>query len=455
MSSATVNVAGNGEYSTGAGEPGAPLLSANAPGTYALMVEYSGDANNAAVVGMCGSVDFRILGSTVLSIKLPGPTEVGQPVSVSASLTNTFDPTGTVSFDIFDSTDVYCQEPPLFSSTVPLAGAGATSGEFVPTATGSYSVAAFYSGDAGNLPAEILCVFGGTERGNLITVRPASPTLVASASAPVRVGQPIAATARLGGGFNPTGTIVFTLFGPADATCAGAPQSTVAAALMGGSAASGLLATNAVGTYNFIVSYSGDARNAPVSTACGATAVKAGLAEPTIASTASHGQGGTIVDTARLNGAFDPTGAVAFTLYGPNDPRCQGLPFGVTAPLSGAAAQSGMLAVSTPGVYEFVAAYSGDAANLAATSRCGDDPLTVASPRHRRGWGWWTWGGCGLSRGWWSWWMWSRAPRGQTCAHQSRVPAPHPVPPPPRRRLEEVKPTRAAMSVPISRAPTG
>jgi hypothetical protein len=384
-SSATVNVAGNGTYATGGGELGepGPVLSAPAPGTYALVVEYSGDANNAAVAIVCGEWDVHVLAGTVLSIASQGPVEVGQPVSVTASLANTLDPTGTVTFQIYAPTSVYCEEPLLFSSTVPLAGTSATSGEFVPTATGKYVVTASYSGDANNFQTGIYCEVEGAPPDNVITVNPASPTIAASAPGPVRVGEPIAATASVSGGFNPTGTIVFKLFGPADTSCAGAPQSTVAAPLAGGSAASGLLATNAVGTYNFIASYGGDTLNAPVSTACGATTVRAGLAEPTIASTASPAQAGTIVDTARLNGAFEPTGAVAFTLYGPNDPRCQGTPFGVTAPLSGAVAQSGLLAVSTPGVYEFVASYSGDAANLAATTRCGEDPVSVAAPPAR------------------------------------------------------------------------
>ncbi len=381
-SSATVNVAGNGTYATGGSElnePG-PVLSAPAPGTYDLVVEYSGDANNAAVAIACGEWDLHVLADTVLSIASQGSLEVGQPVSVTASLANTLDPTGTVTFQIYAPTSVYCEEPPLLSSTVPLAGTSATSGEFVPTATGRYTVTASYSGDANNFQTGIYCEAEGGAEDNVITVNPASPTIAASAPSPVRVGEPIAAMASVSGGFNPTGTIVFMLFGPADATCAGAPQSTVAVPLAGGSAASGLLATNAIGTYNFIASYGGDARNAPVFTACGATAVRAGLAEPTIASTAASAQAGTIVDTARLNGAFDPTGAVTFMLYGPNDPRCQGPPYSVTAPLSGAVVQSGLLAVSTPGVYEFVAAYSGDADNLAATSRCGEDPVTIAGP---------------------------------------------------------------------------
>ena len=61
----------------------------------------------------------------------------------------------------------------------------------------------------------------------------ATPTLSTQASPSVLLGGPVHDTATLAGGNAPTGTITFRLYGPDNATCAGAPSFTTTATATG------------------------------------------------------------------------------------------------------------------------------------------------------------------------------------------------------------------------------
>jgi hypothetical protein len=72
-----------------------------------------------------------------------------------------------------------------------------------------------------------------------------------------------------------------------------------------------------------------------------------------------------------LAGGFQPTGLVTFTLWGPDNPSCTGTPVvSSTVPLSGATAQSAPFSPTSPGVYRWVASYSGDPNNDGVTATC-------------------------------------------------------------------------------------
>ena len=95
------------------------------------------------------------------------------------------------------------------------------------------------------------------------------------ASAGVAIGATINDNATLtGGGLGaaaPTGTITFNLFGPNDATCAGANAFTSAVVVNGnGGYSSTSFLPVAVGTYRWIANYGGDANNAPTANVCNA-----------------------------------------------------------------------------------------------------------------------------------------------------------------------------------------
>jgi hypothetical protein len=66
--------------------------------------------------------------------------------------------------------------------------------------------------------------------------------------------------------------VTFKLFGPVDTTCS-TPISTTTGTLSGGNASSGSVTVGAVGTYNWVATYNGDASNRPVSSPCGSEQV--------------------------------------------------------------------------------------------------------------------------------------------------------------------------------------
>ncbi|MCA1689141.1 MAG: hypothetical protein LC720_01425, partial [Actinobacteria bacterium] len=93
---------------------------------------------------------------------------------------------------------------------------------------------------------------------------------------------------------------------------------------------------------------------------------------------------GQITDTATLAGALDPTGTITFDVYGPGDPTCTGPPAArTTRPVrANGSYVSAPYVVPMAGVYRFVAAYSGDAANAPVATACGDpgEAVTVTNP---------------------------------------------------------------------------
>src|SRR5205823_3665243 len=147
-------------------------------------------------------------------------------------------------------------------------------------------------------------------------------------------------TATLAGGRNPTGTMTFTLFGPGDTACATPIFTSPRPATGNGAVTSGAFTANAAGTYRWIASYSGDANNVAVTTACPdpAEADPVAKATPTLTTQASQtaAAGSQLTDTATLASGFNPTGTMTFTLFGPDNATCAGAPaFSSSAPVTG------------------------------------------------------------------------------------------------------------------------
>src|SRR5438874_8621681 len=93
-----------------------------------------------------------------------------------------------------------------------------------------------------------------------VTVSPFNPTLPTTPSAGGPVGITLNDSATITGGFNPTGSITFKLYGPNDLTCAKAAIYTQTVATVGGGASnSPAFTTSQAGTYEWTVSYPGDA----------------------------------------------------------------------------------------------------------------------------------------------------------------------------------------------------
>ena len=246
---------------------------------------------------------------------------------------------------------------------------------------------AVYSGDANYDPATSPC--GAPNE--VSVVNQAAPTLVTLADTSGTVGSPIDDTATLSGGVatppaaGPTGTITFTLFGPNNATCAGPAifTSTVPVNAGNGTYTSGSFTPTAPGSYRWVAVYSGDANNLGATSPCNAPGEITPVtpAQPLITTQAFGPVTLTqpISDTATLTGgvptppAAGPTGTITFTLFGPNNPTCAGPAiFTSTVPVTGNGTySSGQFTPVTPGTYNWVAVYNGDANNAPATSPCG------------------------------------------------------------------------------------
>jgi uncharacterized repeat protein (TIGR01451 family) len=380
VSTTTVDVtAGNGSY------PSPDFIPA-AVGTYRWTVSYSGDSQNEP-----GTVDCNAGGQTVTVSKVAptlGATSspdvpIGGSVHDTVTLSGGENPTGTITFELFGPEDATCAGAPVSTTTVDVtAGNGSyPSPDFIPAAVGTYRWTASYSGDSQNEPGTVDCNAGG----QTVTVSKVAPTVAAQSSPDVLIGEAVHDTATLSGGESPTGTITFELFGPEDATCAGAPVSTTTVNVTAGNGSypSPDVTPAAVGTYRWTASYSGDSQNEPGTVDCnaGGQTVTVSKWSPSLTAQASSGGlvGQPVVDTATLAGGDAPTGTVTFSLYGPNDPTCSGAPVDAdTVSLGADGTATTSLTPPLAGVYVWSAAYSGDAHNLPAMGTCGGAAGTVS-----------------------------------------------------------------------------
>ena len=210
----------------------------------------------------------------------------------------------------------------------------------------------------------------------------ATPQLAEQASSSgFPVGVSLFDSATLGLGNDPTGTITFRLFSPFDASCAAAPVFTWNTAVNGnGYYRSGSWVSLWAGTYRWTARYSGDADNAPVATSCGdpAGAVQVAKRTPTLSGSASLLSLGGTTDTATLAGA-SPTGTITFSLYGPANLTCAGVPIftSIEGVNGNGSYTSDSFVPSLPGTYQWTVLYSGDANNNAAGTICADTANSV------------------------------------------------------------------------------
>ena len=88
-------------------------------------------------------------------------------------------------------------------------------------------------------------------------------------------------------------------------------------------------------------------------------------------------------DTATLANTttLDGSGSIKFTLYGPGDTTCS---TPVSTEIEGditsdgpVSSESGTFIASEVGVYQWIAAFTGDLGNSPATTACGDEPVTI------------------------------------------------------------------------------
>jgi uncharacterized repeat protein (TIGR01451 family) len=379
----TVAVGGNGAYPTPTGFT-LPTTGTVA-GVYQWVAVYSGDANNVTVIdGNPAGEQVQVIPANPTLVTTASPTTVTLPAPVPIMLTDTadleggFDPTGSVVFTLTGPGGF------SFTRTDAVSGDGTyTASATLPTAgmvAGTYTWTAYYTGDANNKSADDE---GGPAEQTVVS--PAGPTLTTTASPPVSRGAAaptLSDTAVLSGGFDPTGSIVFTLTGP------GGFSFTQTDAVSGDgtyTASAPLPTTGAVaGVYTWTAHYTGDANNNAANDQGGtAEQVTVPPASPTLTTTASPAvtlgtTAPTLSDTALLSGGLNPVGAITFTLSGP-----AGFSFTKDVTVNGngtyTASTTQPTSGTVAGLYTWTAAYGGDANNAAGIDQGGAAEQTVVS----------------------------------------------------------------------------
>ena len=380
LDSATDTVSGNNTYNTPAG------YTPTAAGTYEWVASYSGDANNnsipsPALNGPGSELEMVDPASPTLTTT-PGGTIVlssGNTLSDSATLKGGYGiPTGTITFTLYASngTTVVDTETDSVSGN----GTYGTPSGYTPTVAGTYYWVASYSGDDNNNSVS------ATTQGNEPETVSAAVTLMTTPGGTIVLGSgnTLSDSPTLTGGYNPTGTITFTLDAP-DGSVVDTGMDTVHGDNTYATP-SGYTPTVA-GTYQWVANYSGDANNNPVpNTALGSESEIVNPAVTTLTTTAGAtvvlGSGDPLTDSATLSGGTAPKGTITFTLYAPN---------GTTVLATQTASVNGNGTYTTPagytptaaGTYQWVASYSGDANNSAIPNTTeGNEPeiVSLASP---------------------------------------------------------------------------
>ena len=379
----TVTVNGNGTYATPTGFT--LPATGTVTGTYQWDASYSGDTNNNTVSENDAAneqVTVNAASPAISTTPIPTTVTLGAtapPVLTdAATLVGGFRPTGSIIFTLFHNGGT----TPVDTETVTVTGNGTyttPTGFTLPatgTVTGTYQWDATYSGDANNTPA--------SDTGSVaeqVTVNIASPTLgtIPNPTTVTLGANPVTLTdtATLAGGFNPTGTITFTLFHNGGTT----PVDTETVTVNGNGTYTTptgftLPSGGAVaGTYQWDATYSSDANNNGVSdTGSVAERVTVNIASPTLGTIPNPtavtlgANPVTLTDTATLEGGFSPTGTITFTLFQGStlvDTETVAVtgngtyptPTGFTLPTTG----------TVTGTYQWDASYNGDTNNNTAS----------------------------------------------------------------------------------------
>lgn len=284
-------------------------------------------------------------------------------------------PTGTITFTLHNPSNTVVDTEQV---TVEDDGAYTTPTGYTANVAGAWYWEASYSGDAHNSQV--------TSDKEPFTVNKADPSITTTQDpASASVGAALKDKATLSGGFNPTGTIKFSLV--LDSTQTEVFTSTVTVAGNGdylassGTTTGDNVAHNA-GNYHWVAVYSGDGNNngktsanEPVTITEGGAPTVPAITTTTIPSSTTVGK--TLKDSASLSGVEAPNGKITFTLYYPDGSVAYTEDVsGVTA--NGTYTTANGFVATVAGTWHWKAAFIQDG-EVVVQSNAADEPVTVSN----------------------------------------------------------------------------
>ena len=305
-------------------------------GTHVISVSYAGDADNFSSTSAGLTQTVNIASTTTALAASANPAIAGKSVTFTATVTaNSGTAAGTVNF--------YNGATLLGSGT--LNGAGVASYSTAGLAVGTYSITAAYQGttnDSASTSAALpFSVIEATTAVHLVSNKPS-----------VVVTNPVTFTATVtGNGATPTGNVTFLDGG----------NTLGSVALNGSGVATYTTSSLAVGQHNITASYSGDAKDAPATSAVLAETVTAYGTQTNLATSATSlttDQPLTLLTTTVSTNGGAVTGTITFM----NGTASLG-----TAPV-GANGTATLTLNPDSGTYNITAHYSGDAVNAPSVS---------------------------------------------------------------------------------------
>ncbi len=322
---------------------------------------------------------------TITTAANPASVTVGGSADDQAIVSGGYNPTGTITWSLYSNSS--CTGTAVFTTTSGGTVSGNntyTSGSYPTTSVGTYTWKISYPGDSNN---NSVSACGGT--GETLTVNKATTSLSTAASTNVSVGQSVTDVATLSDGYNPTGTITYTLYGPSSTQSCTTQVGQVTANVTSGNAqyTSPSITPTQAGTYWWITNYGGDSNNTATTNGCGVSGESSviNLVTPTVASTATPSTatvGGSVADQSVLSGGYNPTGTIAWSLY--KGTTCTGTAVFTTGAPAGTVSgnstyTSASYSVPTAngaGTYTWKMSYTGDTNNNSVTA-CGGTGQTL------------------------------------------------------------------------------
>ncbi|HUR23390.1 MAG TPA: hypothetical protein VMZ73_05920, partial [Acidimicrobiales bacterium] len=370
-----------------------------------------------------GRRDNQIMGSSILPLESVVNTTasaggtIGTSVTDSATIVGASNPTGNITFKLYGpvtgaNPTATCIDPApnanppvagnlVFTDVQPVASSGATSASYTPTAVGTYYWVASYSGDGANAPSTGAC----GDSNESVTITKASPSIATTAVTPVTIGTAVSDRATLTGGTSDiSGNITFSLYGPsASASCTNPDPNatppvvgnrvfteTVAVGPLTNPTAVGAVSSTytptTAGSYYWVASYGGDAKNNTATGTCGDTGetsvVNPGTSAISTAQTLLPNDSATLTGLTATAG-----GTVTFKLFAPGNATCSEVSpaaasytqaVNVSGPNTYSTTNTTVNA-TTVGTWRWLVVYSGDTNNTSSTSACGVENFTITN----------------------------------------------------------------------------